>query len=65
MKESTPYEVEIARIYRRLYAELQLRDLCNEMPIHAVARKYDLPRGIIQSLARTCHGFATGDDQVL
>jgi hypothetical protein len=60
MKESTPQEVEIARIYRRFYAALQLRDLCNEMPIHAVARKYDIPRGFVQNLALTCHGFAAG-----
>lgn len=60
MKESTPEEIETARIYRRFYAALQLRDLCNEMPIHAVARKYDLPRGIVQNLAQTCHGFAAG-----
>ncbi|KAE8441615.1 hypothetical protein EG329_004624 [Mollisiaceae sp. DMI_Dod_QoI] len=60
MKESTLEEVETARIYRRFYAALQLRDLCNEMPIHAVARKYDLPRGTIQNLAQACHGFAAG-----
>lgn len=60
MKETTPAEVEIARIYRRFYSALQLRDLCNEVPIFAVARKYDLPRGAVQSLAQTCHGFAAG-----
>ncbi|KAH8591327.1 P-loop containing nucleoside triphosphate hydrolase protein [Bisporella sp. PMI_857] len=60
MKESTLGEVETARVYKRFYAALQLRDLCNEMPIHAVARKYDLPRGIVQNLAQTCHGFAAG-----
>jgi hypothetical protein len=60
MKESTAQEMEIARIYKRFYAALQLRDLCNEMPVHAVARKYDTPRGIIQNLAQTCHGFAAG-----
>jgi DNA polymerase theta len=60
MKESTAQEVEIARIYRRFYAALQLRDLCNEMPVHAVARKYDIPRGMVQNLAQTCHGFAAG-----
>jgi hypothetical protein len=60
MKESTPQEIETARIYRRFYAALQLRDLCDEMPIQAVARKYDLPRGIVQNLAQTCHGFAAG-----
>jgi hypothetical protein len=60
MKESTPQEIETARIYRRFYAALQLRDLCDEMPIYAVARKYDLPRGIVQNLAQTCQGFAAG-----
>ncbi|THV49571.1 hypothetical protein BGAL_0188g00050 [Botrytis galanthina] len=60
MRESTPEEIEIARVYKRFYTALQLRDLCNEMPVHAVARKYDLPRGIIQNLAQTCHGFAAG-----
>ncbi|TGO51404.1 hypothetical protein BCON_0162g00270 [Botryotinia convoluta] len=60
MRESTPGEIEIARVYKRFYTALQLRDLCNEMPVHAVARKYDLPRGIIQNLAQTCHGFAAG-----
>lgn len=60
MKESTPQESETARIYRRFYAALQLRDLCNEMPIHAVARKYEIARGVVQNLAQTCHGFAAG-----
>jgi len=60
MKESTQEEIDIAQVYRRFYAALQLRDLCNEVPIHAVARKYDIPRGTVQSLAQTCHGFAAG-----
>ena len=49
-----------ARIYRRFYAALQLRDLCNEVPVHAVAKKYDIPRGFVQSLAQICEGFAAG-----
>jgi replicative superfamily II helicase len=60
MKETTPRELEISRIYKRFYSALQLRDLCNEMPIYAVARKYEIPRGIVQNLAQTCHGFASG-----
>jgi len=60
LKESTAEEVEIARVYRRFYTALQLRDICNEMPIHAVARKYNIPRGIVQNLSQTCHGFAAG-----
>ncbi|KAI0555341.1 P-loop containing nucleoside triphosphate hydrolase protein [Xylaria curta] len=60
LKESTPTEKEIARIYRRFYLALQLRDLCNEMPVHVVARKYDMPRGTVQTLEQTCQGFAAG-----
>lgn len=60
MKESTQEEIETARIYRRFYTALQLRDLCNEMPVHVVARKYNIPRGNVQNLAQTCHGFAAG-----
>lgn len=60
LKESTPEEKELARIYHRFYLALQLRDLCNEMPVHHVARKYDVPRGTVQTLAQTCQGFAAG-----
>ncbi|KAI1006192.1 hypothetical protein K3495_g2035 [Podosphaera aphanis] len=60
LSETTPQEAETARIYRRFYAALQLRDLCNEVPIYAVARKYDIPRGNVQNLAQSCQGFAAG-----
>lgn len=60
IKETTTDEKEVVRVYRRFYMALQLRDLCNEMPIHAVARKYDLPRGAVQTLSQNCHGFAAG-----
>ncbi|KAI9885208.1 MAG: hypothetical protein M1823_003011 [Watsoniomyces obsoletus] len=60
LRETTPEEVNIARVYRRFYAALQLRDLCNEMPVHVVAKKYDMPRGAIQNLSQTCEGFAAG-----
>lgn len=60
LKETTPEEKEIARRYRRFYLALQLRDLCNEMPIHRVAQKYDTPRGSVQNLSQTCQGFAAG-----
>lgn len=30
------------------------------MPIHAVARKYEMQRGSVQNLAQTCDGFAAG-----
>ncbi|KAK6452525.1 DNA polymerase theta [Trichoderma asperellum] len=60
LRENTPEEKGLARVYRRFYLALQLRDLCNEMPIHMVARKYDSPRGSVQTLAQTCQGFAAG-----
>jgi replicative superfamily II helicase len=60
MKETNPQERDICRVYRRFYLALQLRDLCNEVPVHIVARKYDTPRGTVQNLAQTCQGFAAG-----
>jgi replicative superfamily II helicase len=60
LKETTPEEKELARRYRRFYLAFQLRDLCNEVPIHRVALKYEMPRGVVQNLAQTCQGFAAG-----
>ncbi|KAF7544197.1 hypothetical protein G7Z17_g10152 [Cylindrodendrum hubeiense] len=60
LREITQQERDLARVYRRFYFALQLRDLCNEVPIHVVARKYDVPRGTVQNLAQTCQGFAAG-----
>ena len=60
LPETSSEEVRIARVHRRFYAALQLRDLCNEMPIHMVARKFEVPRGFVQTLAQICEGFAAG-----
>ena len=60
LPETTQQEKDLARIYRRFYAALQLRDLCNEVPIHMVAKKYEIQRGFVQTLAQTCEGFAAG-----
>lgn len=60
LKTSTTEDKELARVYHRFYLALQLRDLCNEMPVHRVAKKYEMPRGTVQTLAQTCHGFAAG-----
>ncbi|KAM7219136.1 DNA polymerase theta [Rhypophila decipiens] len=60
LKETTPEEKKTARRYHRFYLALQLRDLCNEVPIHRVAQKYDTPRGMVQNLAQTCQGSAAG-----
>ena len=55
-----PELLRVARIYHRFYAAFQLRDLCNEVPIHAIARKFEINRGFVQRLAQTCEGFAAG-----
>ena len=60
LPETSAEEIRIARVYRRFYAALQLRDLCNEVPVHLVARKYEVPRGFVQNLAQICEGFAAG-----
>ena len=60
LKEKTQEEKDLARVYRRFYLALQLRDLCNEVPVHVVAHKYDVPRGTVQNLSQTCQGFAAG-----
>ena len=60
LKENTPDEICRARTYRRAFAAFQLRDLCNEIPIHKISARYSVPRGFVQTLAQTCHGFAAG-----
>ncbi|MCJ1396196.1 hypothetical protein MMC18_009210 [Xylographa bjoerkii] len=60
LPERSQREMDTARIYRRFYAAFQLRDLCNEIPIYVVARKYETPRGFVQTLSQTCEGFAAG-----
>lgn len=60
LPESNVEEIHFARTYRRFYTAFQLRDLCNEVPIHVVARRFDVPRGHVQTLAQTCEGFAAG-----
>jgi replicative superfamily II helicase len=56
----TADEVNLARIYSRAYAAFQLRDICNEIPLHQISTRYDVLRGSVQNLAQTCHGFAAG-----
>ncbi|KAL9014136.1 MAG: hypothetical protein Q9173_001192, partial [Seirophora scorigena] len=53
-------QIRLARIYRRFYAAFQLRDLCNEVPVHRIAKKFEIQRGFVQTLAQTCEGFAAG-----
>ncbi|KKY18403.1 putative dna-directed dna polymerase theta [Phaeomoniella chlamydospora] len=60
LKEDTPEQVNRGRIYRRIFSAFQLRDLCNEIPIHEISVRYQVPRGFVQNLAQTCQGFAAG-----
>ncbi|KAJ5630057.1 Helicase C-terminal [Penicillium herquei] len=60
LKETTPEQIQKARIYRRAYTAFQLRDLSNEVPLSTIAQRYRIPRGTVQTLAQQCHGFAAG-----
>ncbi|KAL8734212.1 MAG: hypothetical protein Q9166_001698 [cf. Caloplaca sp. 2 TL-2023] len=60
LPEDTEEQRRIAQIHRRFYAAFQLRDLCHEVPIPTIARKFEIPRGFVQTLAQTCEGFAAG-----
>lgn len=60
LPENTDQEVRSASIYRRCYVAFQLRDLCNEMPIHTVAQRYKVSTGSVQSLSQVCEGFGAG-----
>jgi replicative superfamily II helicase len=60
LPETTAAEIRFSRIYCRFYTALQLRDLCNEVPVHAVARKYHVTRGSVQNLIQISEGFAAG-----
>lgn len=60
LPETNAEEQKTARVYRRVYSTFALRDICNEIPIHVISLKYNVPRGTIQSLAQNCHGFAAG-----
>ncbi|KUL86242.1 hypothetical protein ZTR_08417 [Talaromyces verruculosus] len=59
-KEDDPKQQQLSRIYRRAYAAFLLRDLSNEIPLSTIASRYNVPRGVVQTLAQTCHGFAAG-----
>ncbi|KAK5084401.1 hypothetical protein LTR05_005477 [Lithohypha guttulata] len=60
LPERNEEELRTARVYRRVYSTFALRDICNEVPINTVSLTYNLPRGTIQTLAQSCHGFAAG-----
>ena len=60
LPQTTPDEILTARIYHRFYAALQLRAICNEVPLDKVAARFRTTRGFVQSLSTTCHSFAAG-----
>lgn len=60
LPETSDQEIRTARIYQRCYLAFQLRDLCNEAPIHVVAQRYKATTGSVQTLSQWCEGFAAG-----
>ncbi|KAL8809130.1 MAG: hypothetical protein Q9200_003695 [Gallowayella weberi] len=60
LPEDDEEQRRVARVHRRFYAAFQLRDLCHEVPIPTIARKYEVARGLVQTLAQTCEGYAAG-----
>jgi hypothetical protein len=58
LPESSAEEINKARIYRRFYAALQLRALCQEVPISTVSKRFNVDRGTIQELSTNCCFFA-------
>jgi len=54
LKENTSEEKELARVYRRFYLALQLRDLCNEMSFLA-----STTRRVVQSRPCPRHARAS------
>lgn len=60
LKEDNPAQLNLARIYHRAFTAFQLRDLSNEVPLSTISHRYNTPRGVVQTLAQTCHGFAAG-----
>jgi replicative superfamily II helicase len=60
LKEDNPAQLNLARVYHRAFTAFQLRDLSNEVPLSTISSRYRTPRGVVQTLAQTCHGFAAG-----
>ena len=58
LPETTDQDIRSARVYRRCYVAFQLRDLCDETPIHTIARRYNVTTGSVQMLSQWCEGFA-------
>ena len=57
-KFSTDRERKLLAIHKRFRAALALNELVREVPLHEVARKFDLPKGQLQSLQITAGTFA-------
>ena len=57
-KFSTDRDRKLLAIHRRFRAALALNELVREVPLHEVARKFDLPKGQLQSLQITAGTFA-------
>ena len=58
LPETTSEQTATARVYQRFYVALQLKALCEEIPISTVANRFSVSRGAVQSLSQNCHIFA-------
>ena len=56
--ERTPEQRAISGVHRRFFTALALHDLVQEVPLHVVARRYGVSRGLLQSLQASAATFA-------
>ncbi|XP_066935179.1 DNA polymerase theta-like isoform X2 [Clytia hemisphaerica] len=54
----TAEQKRVMRIHRRFYGALVLNDLCNEVPMSDVSRKYKVHKGLLQSLQNSAATYA-------
>lgn len=56
--ERTPEQRAASRVHRRFFTALALHDLIQEVPLHVVAGRYGVSRGLLQSLQASAATFA-------
>jgi DNA polymerase theta len=56
--ERTPEQRAISGVHRRFFTALALHDLVQEIPLHVVATRYGVSRGLLQSLQASAATFA-------
>ena len=54
----TAEQKRVMRVHRRFYGALVLNDLCNEVPMADVSRRYKVHKGLLQSLQNSAATYA-------